>query len=119
MLDPEPRTTAGIARNTLQELARAGKPPTPLSDAQTDARYADLPIDALLATLLELPEIFARIEEDLWTLKQLDLLKNFLPQADCSSSRFGDPDTVFLHSGGNTRKKPELCPGCRPPTQRV
>ncbi|MHB8544146.1 MAG: hypothetical protein ACYC9S_09145 [Leptospirales bacterium] len=80
MLDPEPRTTAGIARNTLQELARAGKPPTPLSDAQTDARYADLPIDALLATLLELPETFARIEEDLWTLKQLDLLKNFLPQ---------------------------------------
>lgn len=80
-MDPEHRTTTEIARNTLQELARDGKPPTPLNYARTYARHADLPIDTLLSSLLELPEVFAHIEEDTWTLKQLELLKNFLPQA--------------------------------------
>ena len=79
-MDQDHKSPAEIARDTLQELGRSGKQPTPLNYALTYARYANLPIENLLSSLLELPEIFAQIEEDNWTIRQLELLKDFLPR---------------------------------------
>ncbi len=79
-MDRDHKSPADIVRNTLQELARSGKPPTPLNYALTYFRFSDRPQEDFCAALLELTEIFAQIEEDNWTLKQLERLKDYLPK---------------------------------------
>jgi diguanylate cyclase len=78
--DPTQKKPSELAANTLRQLSRDGLPPTPWNYAEVYYQMESHPGKEALLDLVEVSSIFAQMEEDSWTLRQLEGLSRLLPK---------------------------------------
>ena len=69
-----------LAAHTLRQLSRDGLPPTPWHYAEVYFQMEAPPGKETLSDLLEVSSLFAQMEEDTWTLRQLEGLSRLIPR---------------------------------------
>lgn len=80
MGDPAHKKPSELAAKTLRELARNGLPPTPWNYSECYYQMDELPGKEALLDLVEVSSTFAHMEEDSWTLRQLEEVRSLLPK---------------------------------------
>lgn len=80
MGDSTQKKPSELAANTLRQLSRDGLPPTPWNYAEVYYQMEAPPGKETLSDLVEVSSIFAQMEEDSWTLRQLEGVNRLLPK---------------------------------------
>ncbi|MDA8058953.1 MAG: GGDEF domain-containing protein [Nitrospiraceae bacterium] len=105
MGDPTHKKPSELAAETLRHLSREGLPPTPWNYAEAYFRMEVPPGKETLCDLLEVSSIFAQMEEDSWTLRQLEALGRLLPQFHLLSERETGREVHFILKDILTRNR--------------